>query len=81
MIKIDEMPSQITPFSGVAVMLDADEEVVGVVENFVCLGAGSEIEGPQAGMHRSLLHQLGIEVDDPSALTMPNEKIGVSGPL
>src|SRR5690606_39199244 len=77
--QIDEMPSQVAPFPGVAVVLDPDEKMVRVVEDLVRLGPRGEIKSPQAGIHRSLLHELGIEVEDPTALEMPHEEVGIPG--
>ena len=62
-------------------MLDSNEEVIRIVENFVCLGLGGEIKGPQTGVHRTFLHEFGIEVDDATALQMANHEIGIAGPL
>ncbi len=75
------MPSQVAPFPRITVVFDSHEEVMRIVQHLVCLDLRGEIKSPQTRPHRTFLHELGVEVDDTTALPVTYHEIRVAGTL
>ena len=64
-----------------AVVLDADEQVDGVVGDLEGFGFGLEIEGAEGALGGALLDELGVEVEDEFGFQIDDAEVRIAGAL
>lgn len=79
--QVDEVPPGEGPFSVLAVVGKADEEVDGVFPHFGGLGFGLEIKGAEGGCTAGFLEEFWVEVGDGFAGEVFDAEVGIPGSL
>ena len=79
--KIDQAPAGEGPLLVLAVVLDSDEQVHGVIGDFESFFFRLEIEGAEGALGGALLDELGIEIEDLIGFQIDNAEVRVAGAL
>ena len=76
-VKIYQVPVDKLPRSNLGIVLDADQEMAGIVEDLVSLDARREIECSERASKLSIRHQLGIEINHQATFLVHDFQVGV----
>ena len=79
--KVDQTPAGEGPERVLAVVLDADEEMHGVIGDFESFVFRLEVEGAECALDGTLLDELGIEVEDQFGFLVDDSEVRVARAL